>query len=331
MSSRLAFAFLLFLGIFNGAHAGCLNPNSYPFADKCLDASDLNAAIGSRAPAVNPIFSGTFTGNYTLGGSGNANISQTIDPSVPGSSRFNNFVTTLSHSGTESALWQNYFSQLEFANGIITSAENNALQGNLQIDSGATIGGSTFTEGVEASLFNSGTISGTGIGLLSNVVNNSAGTANILFGAKAALSNANSAGGAITTYAAYDLEAMSGAGSLPTNYFFLRNADSNANVATAGNTALGTTGIVANVRLYVQGPDTSGSTFVLDVKNSTPSNILLLNDAGSLTVGLSGGSSVLTVHGTINANDTTTGTPAASLCLDGSGNIIKKTTTGSCV
>ena len=56
--------------------------------------------------------------------------------------------------------------------------------------------------------------------------------------------------------------------------------------------------------------------------------------AGStLSLQTNGSTNALTINASqvINLPAVTTGTPAASLCLDGSGNIIKKTTAGSCI
>lgn len=61
-------------------------------------------------------------------------------------------------------------------------------------------------------------------------------------------------------------------------------------------------------------------------------NSFTINSVGNMF--LQGGSTngiEITSAGVVNFPSVATGTPAASLCIDGSGNLIKKTTTGSCI
>lgn len=210
--------------------------------------------------------------------------------------RPNNFASALSASAPTSNIWENFFSSVTLTSGT-ANGEINLVHPYLQVNSGAT---AAQAEAFESSMLNSGTI-GTYVGDLAIVNNTSAATiTGSLFGAKYQLTNANAAGGAVNQYAAIDMEAMLGGGSLPTTYFLMRNAEPNASIATLGNVAIGTLEPQVNA-LYVQGPGATNATIPVVVKNSTPDNIFVLDDAGNATVGLSGGSSLLTAVGRINA------------------------------
>lgn len=60
---------------------------------------------------------------------------------------------------------------------------------------------------------------------------------------------------------------------------------------------------------------------------SNPSTLTTSN--GNLVITSAGG--VISIGATLNSTALTTGTPAASLCIDASNNIIKKTSSGSCI
>ena len=123
----------------------------------------------------------------------------------------------------------------------------------------------------------------------SSYTNGASATTTSWFGHTATLTNANATPGAVTTYAGFDMEAMQGGGSLPTNYLFLRNNDANAYSGLLGAVSIGSIGApTANTMLQVRGLGHAGSTFPFIVQDDQPVNLMALNDRASLTVGGNG-------------------------------------------
>lgn len=258
----------------------------------------------AQAPSIggpSNILSGTLTGTYTLGGTGNLNVSQTTDlATAPANMRLNMSNTTLSPSVSTGNVWENFSSFVTLNGPGAVTAEINLFHSDLTVASGGSITGSGFAENYEAKFTNSGAVSHfqNFLGLTFNLAGGTITSDN--WGAKFQLSNANASAGSVAAYAAIDMEAEIGGGSVPTNYYLIRNNEPNASLNTMGNIAIGTLSPQSSNKLFVLGSDTSSGTFPVVVKNSTPANILLLGDDGSMTVGLSGGSSGFTSNGSIN-------------------------------
>lgn len=157
-------------------------------------------------------------------------------------------------------------------------------------------------------------------GLLFNPTNMATGiVTNGMYSAEFQLTNNNTKVGAVAAYAALDSEVMLGGGSQPLNYYFIRQADPAQSINTMGGVAIGTLSpnTVGGTVLII-GPDQLSGTFPLTIKNSASQNVLLVNDAGGVTVPLSDftvssgavNASFFKVSGTLGAN--CSGTPTAA-------------------
>jgi hypothetical protein len=221
--------------------------------------------------------------------------------------------TTLTPSSATTNIWQNDNSYV-YLNGSGThTGEINVTHSVFYTFAGST---AAQVENNETQMLNFGTI-GAWNGQLNIPINESAGTVTSqLVGTKYQLTNANSTAGSIAQYIALDLEAMAGGGSLPTNYEFISERDANASSVFLGNITIGTISPQSN-KLYVQGPDTSGSTFPLAVKSST-SNLLLVGDDGQ----------VLIQTGPLNAN-AGAGLSGATVAINNSSNFTTFIGTGT--
>jgi hypothetical protein len=84
----------------------------------------------------------------------------------------------------------------------------------------------------------------------------------------------------------------------------------------------------ANVGKFILGKDAADKFFINDLANGNVS-AFAVTSAGNTTVGES--SKTLTIPSTPILTGVATGTPVASLCLDATNNVVKKTTTGACI
>jgi len=217
--------------------------------------------------------------------------------------------TYLTPTATNSFIWENDDSFVEQSGAYTEQGETNLFHGYFQLDAGST---AWQMENFEASTEILGTVSG-GPGItsfLSQPVNGAAGTINAVTGTNYNLENFNTTAGSITQYQAIQISAMQGGGALPTNYFAILNYDSHAEIATAGGISIGS--IQSNAAtaglLYIQGPDTSNSTYPLTVKNSNLNPLFSVSDTGTILIANGSGSFAV--------GATCTGTPTSSFATN---------------
>jgi hypothetical protein len=185
------------------------------------------------------------------------------------------FQTTLTYSTTGTNIWEGLTSFVNVAAAAGTAqGEINVMHAYANIALGATI---TAIENHESSLENFGSITGTAASYLAIMSNKSTGTASgSMFGMKAQLNQDNVTVGAVAQYYAIDNEPMSGAGSVPTIYGFIRNADPSGHIVSLGRMSLGTlTPPGAGELLHVIGSDNSGGTFPVQVISANANKTLL--------------------------------------------------------
>lgn len=224
--------------------------------------------------------------SQTLNGGLSGPLVATVSPLdystlTSGSTRPYFFGTTLSPTVDTSNIWTQLSSIVVFAGPGKANAEINTFYSDFVMNSGQT---STSTvENYEAKVENSGTLNAYShyIGLS---LNNAGGTITTLYGSKYNLINSNSTAGAVATYAAIDMEPLSGGGSTPTAYYFLRGADSLAGSAFLGNVAIGSLAVPSNVLFDIKGADTSGSTTSVKITDSASANILVITNDGLVRV-----------------------------------------------
>lgn len=206
----------------------------------------------------------------------------TYDPSTGGGSgddRWTGVFSTLSPSQSTADLWEN-FNSFVYINGPgVMSHEINILHSNGQIFPGGTW---HTGEGVEASLFNQGTVSGNYDGVLATTDNQSSSTAVQLTGFHALLKQENLTAAAVGTYYGFFCDTLNGGGSNPTNYYCMLNKDANAQISSAGPLLLGGIGFgAAGALLDIHGSDTSGGTIPLRVENSSLALQFYVTDSGN--------------------------------------------------
>lgn len=311
----------------NAAFAG-LTSSIATVAAGALTTSASNAVLPTArtnlgaAAADSPAFSGTASGTYTLGGTPRISGTGTYDlATISNPMRYALWNLTLTPSVNTSNIWEGLGVFYTLNGPGHANGEINHFHANFTVASGAV---SVQSEGYEAKLENAGTVTEWN-GALLIPQNGAAGTATTLYGAKCQLTQANAAGAAVATYACLNNEAVTGGGSQPTANLFLRNADANAYSATLGHINIGTLSD-NGVPLFVLGSGSTNATFPLVIKNSSSSNVFFCQDDSSCTA-----AGVFSINGVAKLPNVGTGTPAASLCIDASNNVIKKTTGGSCV
>lgn len=198
---------------------------------------------------------------------------------VSGNVRNNQFTTTLAPSANTSVIWENDYSAVILNGPGVANGEVNTGHFYVQVNSGASF---QTGENVETSTYNQGIVNG--IGSYTALYNNtSAATTTFYKGLSGSLTNSNTNAGAIGNYVFLYLGTMGGGGSLPTNYYFMQNADANAGSALAGHLAVGNIG-VGQAWLEAKGPDTSISTWLFDLENSAGTHLMLTRDDGSTAV-----------------------------------------------
>ena len=144
-----------------------------------------------------------------------------------------------------------------------------------------TAGTAAQVENYEASMTNFGTI-GVHDAFLSVMINKSTGTVtNAIIGTNYELENDNTTPGSIALYAAIQMSAMAGGGSLPTTYEFLQNTDANASSVSLGTFTLGSLTPQTSNLLRITGPDSSSGTIPFIVAGPV-GNILYADDAGAV-------------------------------------------------
>lgn len=230
-----------------------------------------------------------------------------FDPSAAGASgttyRKSMFNTTLSYSGTTANVWEGLTSFVTVSGPGTATGEINGAHVYMQFNANAIINAA---ENYEASMQNAGSISGTHVSYLAAPHITSTGTVSgNLFGMKTQLQTDNATVGAISVYAAIDNEALSGAGSLPTFNYFIRNSDALGAISSLGGVVLGSLALPqTNQALRIIGADTSGSTFPVQFENHSGVHAFLMDDSGKVffanqtaTIDPSGNLTAVTVLG----------------------------------
>jgi hypothetical protein len=208
-----------------------------------------------------------------------------LDPSAGASNshyRENMANTTLTYtSGAQPANTVEAFNSFVTVNGPNNAqGEINAMHAYVQINSGVVV---TQIECIEASASNSGSVT-TWDGVLSIVTNGPSATAASLNGLVVGLTNQNTAAASIGNYTGFYMGAMIGS-SIPTDYYAIHNADSNASINTLGGVVIGSnTPQAGPASYYQQTADNSSGTYGFQIKNLSGSNLLYMNNAGNLTV-----------------------------------------------
>jgi hypothetical protein len=201
--------------------------------------------------------------------------------------------TTLSAGSATTNTWQNLDSSVQLTGSGPYNGEVNVVHEFAGIALGTT---AAQLEDNEFQVFNFGTLTNWD-GALIVPHNQSTGTsAGLWAGIKSQLTNDNTTVGALGAYAAWDNEAMSGAGSVPTSNYLIRNADATAPINSLGNITLGTLAIqTASTKLFIQGSNQLSSGFSVRVQDSSFNDLLdVINDGnvkmggGPLTLGTSG-------------------------------------------
>ena len=252
--------------------------------------------FGDTRPAGLPITGGSVTGpvlfgtGTTWGGLYQLQSALSEDHSLAGYlSRPNMFFTTLNPSQTTINDFHNVFSMITVNGPGVANGEVSSIHGAILINLGATYNnGQSF----ESRMDNYGTISGGWVGSLILPNNWATGTAVSITGQKISLYNSNTTTASVGAFYGIDFEAMAGGGSLPTYYDAIRIADANLGIVTLGGINVGGLGnptagtiYVGSGSITVLGTTSDGSTYPFVVKNSSSTNMLLLNDAGTLQVG----------------------------------------------
>lgn len=228
-----------------------------------------NAAIGAGLSTVTlgPSFYG-------------AVVNTALDPATLANAQRNNqFVAVLTPQTNSTNIWENLYSDVTVNGPGQQTVEVNAFHGTIGVNAGATIGSS---ESFEASLGNSGAASLYTSFLAFPNNNTSTSTVSTIIGLKGQLANQNANAGSVGEYDFLLLAPMSGTGSFPTNYFFLKNTDPKANSMTLGQLWIGTiNGGGANAAgLTIKGPDQLSTSWPFFITDGSSGNILIVRDSG---------------------------------------------------
>lgn len=254
-------------------------------------AGQVNVTGGSAGVGGGAIFSAANTATPTFGNNTGytLNLSGSYDAPNWGASAAEPHLiaTTLNVNAgvVASTIFQNFRSDITITGSGTMSVENSCLHSNYtnNITSPGKITGPV--EGYESRVDNYGDMTSF-VGHLVKPVNRSTGTISGMYGVYGNLTNESTAAGSVTTFAMVDLEAatLTGGGTYPTNYFFLRNAEANACVATLGKVGIGVLGANFNPWLFVQGPDALAGTSVIQAKNSSAQILFNVNGDGSASL-----------------------------------------------
>lgn len=251
------------------------------FAGK-VDASAFTAALAGKLDATGGalavpaalIGTGTVTGQaYQF------QSAISVDPgAIEANARRTMFNTTLNYSANTSNIWEGV-TAFTYVNGPGQAlGEINGFHAYIEFRAGSH---GAATEGFEASMQNFGVV-GEYASYLSIPHNATGGTASVIHGTRYGFQNDNAAAGSVGVYAAIDNEAMTGAGSRPSFYYFIRNGDATAGITTLGGIRIGDLNEATPRALTIQGADNSSGTYPVTVKNLAGNNVLLVNNAGEV-------------------------------------------------
>ena len=251
--------------------------------------------VGSIAPCTfsGPITAPSYNGNYTVSGPpaqyGEINASGTFNwpiAAAGGCCRLHYWSDTVTVTGNQAGanvLEANFFNLEIAGTGTLTGEAFNIVHPHVHIGAGVTISGGA--ENFEASATNDGTVSGSLNGSLSILTNNSAGTIGTYVGFRTSATNSNVTAGSVANYTGFECAGITGSGSAPTFNWCLVNRDSTASIVSAGGVRIGGIGNSNGPgTLAINGPDTSGGTFPLIIKNSASTNLFYVADDGSVNI-----------------------------------------------
>lgn len=266
------------------------------------DVTGTLAVLGGPQTFTGPVLVGT--GSVT-GLPYEFQVAINADPSVSeAAARRNAFNTTLTYSTSSTNVWENLFSAVTINGPGVSTGEVNGMLVYGQFNTSSTI---ATWENFEASFENLGLISG--IATMFLAIPHNAATGSVtgsIFGTKYQLQNDNAASGCINQYYAIDNEALTGSGSTPTIYGFIRNADPKGNIVSLGPMALGSlTPPVAGTLLEVVGGGTTSATTPFLVKSGGGLNVLYGDDSGTTHMG--NGNAFVDVGGNFVGNSVTVG------------------------
>lgn len=269
-------------------------------------AATLVSAHAQQAPVVQlppssvPLVGGTMTGTlnvpgFTLTGPGITGlIGASTTASAAGSTltydytqnvsdtRWIWFNNTINPSSNTTNIWEQLNDYLTLGGTNSANGEINLFHENFILNSGAS---AAQVEDAEIQAQISGTLTNWDGLLVIPTINVGSTVSGSLFGLKFQLANAGSGGS--YTYAAIDNEAMSGGGTAPNNYYFIRNFDSAGLIFSNGAVNIGSSSSPANTTmLSVQAPGT-GSNCTIKVaagESTTPYQTFCLLDSGTLQI-----------------------------------------------
>lgn len=271
-------AFLSLVGIV-GAFAQAPNQGMTPSNPPGLPLGGGTLTGSPATIQLQPSSTGQSTVNGGNGGTIFENIVTDYTTWTGTALRPNYFLSSLAPSTTTTNVWENFTSAVTLSSGT-ANGEINTFHGQFTNSSGAT---SAQVENYEARYDNSGSINNF-VHYLANGNNLSAGTiTGVEYGMQCLPKNANVTAATIATFACLDMEPLAGGGSNPTFYYLIRNNEPNASINTVGNIAIGTLTPKTNL-LYVQGPDTSNSTLIVQTANSSVASVFSVADGGNVNV-----------------------------------------------
>ena len=199
--------------------------------------------------------------------------------STPNTVRQNTFYQVINASApTTGQIWQNLFSSVEMASGTFND-EVMPFYSGIQIDAGVT---SAILRNHENRTDNYGSM-----GIFNQtyyyLINYPTGTIANMTGAEFGLDQRNTTANALQNFIWLHFAAMGGGGSLPQNYYAIRNDDVNAGISSLGHVLIGAIRTPsAQTLLEISGPDTSGGTFPLLI-GSSGGLLFTVDDSGIAT------------------------------------------------
>lgn len=254
---------------------------------------DTSGPSGTGVQTTGPLAfgGGPITANQGQGGVFNNTVAYNSIATEIRSRYISDSVTNNTGSGIDEGFYfeRRFFGSATYANEVngfhvyltdlagmtFTAANNENFEASTQWN-GAHASVSSFTA---LPVFSTtGTLTGTGYGFV------------------VAMTNQNTTPGSMANFVGFDYLPYSGGGAVPTSHFAFQNRDPTATSGFSGPVVVGSiaAGNAAQM-LYIQGPDTSGSTFPLLIKsNNGGTFVFSVNDAGSvqawnsLVVGSSG-------------------------------------------
>lgn len=204
-------------------------------------------------------------------------------PMFSGTLRPRMFQTTIMVAGISAGgIYENFASFITLQGSGTVGNEVNLVVTDLTFSDSVNVTGQT--EGYESRMDNNstGTI-GKWQGYTVVAVNSAVSTTNNIYGLNGLLYNYNTTPGSIGVFALLNCEAMTGGGAHPTFEYCIRDNNPSGLIATLGHVHVGALGTTASM-LEIDGPDTLATSYLLNLRNGTPSTVFLVGDDGTTTV-----------------------------------------------